>query len=95
MVEERSPIAGNAGFTRAQLDQLLDIKRRLKEETGERLQLASPRLYKDMEAFWHLTPSPITKSRIRAFLRAAGVEWDDPLADEASIYASQSTEKQR
>jgi len=67
-------------FTRDELDTLMAIRSRLKEELGAKLLLASPTIYKDLEEYWHLSRNAITKSRIRAFLYHKKVPWDDPLA---------------
>lgn len=42
--------------------------------------LSSDDIYHELEAFWHITPNAITKSKIRSFLSDKGVKWDDPLA---------------
>ena len=67
-------------FTRDDLVTLMDIRGRLKDESGVKLLLASPSIYKDMEEYWHLSRNAITKSKIRAFLNDKKVAWHDPMA---------------
>ena len=67
-------------YTREELDALMEIRSRLKQELGVKLMLSNAELYKELEAFWYLSPDAVTKSKIRGFLREKGVSWDDPLA---------------
>jgi hypothetical protein len=67
-------------LSRDDLDALMEIRSRLKEETGQKLTLSSRDIYHELEAFWYITPNAITKSKIRGFLNDKSVKWDDPLA---------------
>lgn|GEM_PF-3014466 len=67
-------------FSPKELDSLLDIRKSLKKEIGEKLVLSSPDIFHELEAFWYISANAITKSKIRSFLNQKGVPWDDPLA---------------
>lgn len=67
-------------FNSQEVDRLMEIRSRLKAEIGQKLMLSSDDIYHELEAFWHITPNAITKSKIRSFLSDKGVKWDDPLA---------------
>lgn len=67
-------------FTRQELDSLMEIRSRLKQEVGQKLMLSGDDVYHELEAFWHITPNAITKSKIRSFLNSKNIAWEDPLA---------------
>ncbi len=59
---------------------LKEIRVSLKDELGEKLLLADPNMFKQLEGFWHKSSNPLTKSKIRGFLNDKKVAWNDPLA---------------
>jgi hypothetical protein len=67
-------------LSREDLDVLMEIRSRLKDDTGQKLALSGRDIYHELEAFWYITPNAITKSKIRNFLNSRNIDWNDPLA---------------
>lgn len=66
-------------YTKKEIDQLVEIRRRLKSELGAAIQLADPDLLNVLIDYWPRSRDAITRSRIREFMDDVGGEWRERL----------------
>lgn len=66
-------------LSKKDIDDIVEIRQRIKKEMGVTLKLASPDLNAELARLCSETRDMITRSRIRSYLKRIDYAFDDPL----------------